>query len=88
MEKYMGKYRIDSARLKNWDYGSAGYYFVTICTDERECFFGKIIETQDHLSEYQIKHPLFQHLNLIPLRLEQSPKNTGKKSRIIFLLLS
>jgi REP element-mobilizing transposase RayT len=43
MEKFKNKYRIPSARLKNWDYGSPGFYFVTICTKNREWFFGDII---------------------------------------------
>ena len=41
---YKGKYRIESARLKGWDYSSTGYYFVTICTRYRECIFGRIVE--------------------------------------------
>lgn len=45
MEKYQNKYRIPSARLHTWNYGSNAPYFVTICTHERECFFGKIVET-------------------------------------------
>lgn len=47
MEKFRKKYSIESARIKNWDYGSPGLYFVTICTNNRELFFGKIIETKD-----------------------------------------
>ncbi|NEW82843.1 MAG: hypothetical protein GZ094_10835 [Mariniphaga sp.] len=31
-----------SARLRNWNYGSDAIYFVTICTQGRECFFGEI----------------------------------------------
>jgi putative transposase len=31
---YRKKYRIDSTRLKNWDYSNNGYYYVTICTEE------------------------------------------------------
>ena len=31
-------------RLSGYDYSNAGYYFVTICTHKRECFFGKIID--------------------------------------------
>ena len=42
MEKYKTKYRVDTARLKNWDYGSHGWYFVTICTQGKECYFGEI----------------------------------------------
>lgn len=25
--------------LKNFDYSSCGYYFLTICVDKRECLF-------------------------------------------------
>jgi REP element-mobilizing transposase RayT len=46
MDKYQNKYRIPSARLKNWDYGSNGAYFITICTQNREHFFGEIINGQ------------------------------------------
>jgi putative transposase len=38
-EKYQGKYRIPSARLQNWDYGSDGAYFITICAKNRVHFF-------------------------------------------------
>ena len=31
-----------SIRLKEYDYSSAGAYFVTICTKDRRCFFGEI----------------------------------------------
>lgn len=41
-EKFQDKYRIPSARLKNWDYGSPGLYFITICTNQREYYFGEI----------------------------------------------
>ena len=33
-----------SNRLKHYDYSENGYYFVTICTYNRECFFGEIAE--------------------------------------------
>ena len=32
-----------SIRLKNYDYSSNGYYFVTICTQNREKLFGEIV---------------------------------------------
>ncbi len=41
-ERFRNKYRSESARLKNWDYGSNGAYFITICTKNREHFFGEI----------------------------------------------
>lgn len=41
-DKFNNKYRIPSARLRHWDYGWNAAYFVTICTKDRECFFGDI----------------------------------------------
>ncbi len=46
MNKYNDKYRIDSARLKNWDYSWKGLYFVTINTQNHLNYFGEIIESQ------------------------------------------
>jgi REP element-mobilizing transposase RayT len=48
---YNNKYRIDTARLKSWDYSADGYYFVTICTKNRECYFGRITDAKMVLSE-------------------------------------
>lgn len=42
MDKFKQKYRTQSARLSNWDYGSNGAYFVTICTQDRVHYFGEI----------------------------------------------
>jgi REP element-mobilizing transposase RayT len=42
MSKYMNKYRSESARAQWWDYGWNGAYFITICTADREHFFGEI----------------------------------------------
>jgi REP element-mobilizing transposase RayT len=39
--KYLNKYRSESIRLKGWDYRSGGAYFITICTKNREHFFGE-----------------------------------------------
>lgn len=51
MEKFKNKYRIPSARLQTWDYGSHGLYFVTICTKNRQHYFGEIVvETQNFAS--------------------------------------
>ncbi len=51
MEKFQNKYRIPSARLQNWDYGRNAAYFITICTENREHFFGEIINDKMKLSE-------------------------------------
>lgn len=42
MSKFKNKYRIESARLKDWDYSKPGAYFVTIVAFERENLFGNI----------------------------------------------
>ena len=38
-------------RLQNYDYSQAGYYFVTICTQNRVNYFGKIERQLMHLNE-------------------------------------
>ncbi len=51
MTLYKDKYRIESTRLKDWDYSRNGYYFVTICTQDKECFFGDVIDEKVQLSD-------------------------------------
>ena len=46
-EKFQNKYRIPSARRKNWDYGDEAIYFVTICTKDRIHYFGEIQNPSD-----------------------------------------
>jgi REP element-mobilizing transposase RayT len=48
---YKNKYRVESARLKNWDYSSDGRYFITICTVDHVRFFGTIANGIMLLSE-------------------------------------
>ena len=51
MTLFKNKYRVESTRLPNRDYSQNGWYFVTICTYEREWLFGDVINGQVHLSE-------------------------------------
>ena len=46
-EIYKNRYRIPSARMTNWDYGSHGLYYLTICTLNRVPYFGEIISQRD-----------------------------------------
>jgi putative transposase len=39
---FKNKYRVPSTRLAGWDYASEGYYFITICTQNKENYFGEI----------------------------------------------
>ncbi len=50
MPLYQGKFRIEPTRLRNWDYGAPGWYFVTICTYNRACIFGEVVSGQVQLS--------------------------------------
>jgi REP element-mobilizing transposase RayT len=50
-KKFKNKYRITSHRLKNYDYSSSGAYFITICTKNREHFFGKIVQGEMEMNE-------------------------------------
>ena len=47
---FKNKYRISSTRLAAWDYTAAGIYFITICTNHRVRWFGKIENGQMKLS--------------------------------------
>ena len=42
MTLYDNKYRIESARHPHWDYSANGWYFITVCTQKRQHFFGHI----------------------------------------------
>ena len=48
--KFKGIYRISSARAQ-WHKYKGGEYFVTICTQNREHFFGEIVNGEMRLSE-------------------------------------
>lgn len=39
---YKNKFRVESSRLKNWDYSTSWWYYVTICTKDMKCCFGTI----------------------------------------------
>jgi REP element-mobilizing transposase RayT len=51
MALFKNKYRIQSTRLRDWDYSNAGLYFVTIVTKNRVCYFGNIENGDMHLNE-------------------------------------
>ena len=45
------RYKPYSNRWQNWDYSNSAHYFVTICTENRECFLGEIHNKEMTLSE-------------------------------------
>ena len=42
MTLFRNHYRVETTRLREWDYAAAGWYFVTICTWKMTCFFGEV----------------------------------------------
>ncbi|MBW4488832.1 MAG: transposase [Trichocoleus desertorum ATA4-8-CV12] len=44
------KHHRRSTRLKAYDYTALGAYFITICTHQRECLFGEIINGSTQLN--------------------------------------
>jgi REP element-mobilizing transposase RayT len=50
-KRFKYKYRIESSRLKNYDYSQEGFYFITINTHQREHYFGEIRDNKMILSE-------------------------------------
>ncbi len=45
------KHHRRSIRLKGYDYANPGWYYLTICTHDREFLFGEIVRDQMHPSE-------------------------------------
>jgi putative transposase len=41
-----------SIRLKGFDYTSPGAYFITICTADRVCLFGQVVNGEMRLNKY------------------------------------
>jgi REP element-mobilizing transposase RayT len=70
--KFQNKYRIPSTRLQTWDYANNGAYFITICTQNREHFFGNIKNGIMQLSEIgkfaeQFWHEIPNHFPMVEL---------------------
>jgi REP element-mobilizing transposase RayT len=61
MSKFQNKYRVESTRLKNWDYRNPGAYYVTICTKDRKYYFGDIIDEKMVLSPIGIIGDIMWH---------------------------
>jgi len=40
-----------SIRLQGYDYSRSGAYYVTLCTQDRACFFGEVVDTDMHLND-------------------------------------
>jgi hypothetical protein len=45
------KHHRRSIRLENYDYAQKGVYFITVCTQDRQCLFGKIVDGEIRLND-------------------------------------
>ena len=45
------KHHRHSIRLKGYDYAQPGAYFITICTQNRACLFGEIVDGEMMLND-------------------------------------
>ncbi len=50
--KFKKIYSPKSNRLQNYDYGSNWWYFITICTKDRQNYFGEIIDWKMILNDF------------------------------------
>ncbi|MCA9387351.1 transposase, partial [Candidatus Dojkabacteria bacterium] len=63
MEKFRNKYKVDSNRLKGYDYSSSGAYFINICTKNMYHHFGSVDNSEMHLNEYgRIVHDIWKEI--------------------------
>ena len=46
------KHHRRSIRLQGYDYSQPGIYFITLCTQNRECLFGEILNGEMRLNEF------------------------------------
>jgi len=44
MSLYQGKYRVETTRLRFWDYRTPAWYFVTVCPQNHACILGTVAE--------------------------------------------
>jgi putative transposase len=51
MTLFQDRYRVESARLVDWDYSSRGWYFVTLCTRNKECSLAHSVNGEIVLSD-------------------------------------
>ena len=51
MTLFREQFRVQSSRHPHWDYSLPGWYFVTICTAKRQCFFASVVDFEIKLTD-------------------------------------
>lgn len=85
MKKFQNKYRIPSARLQNWDYGSNGAYFITICVDKMQCLFGDVVSVavcDADVSNADVSHADVSHADVETRLIASVQDAIDKKSEM------
>jgi putative transposase len=67
MSKFQNKYRVASSRLQTWDYSGKGCYFITICTRNKECYFGEIVPVETLPNYIETLHATSKQLKPTPI---------------------
>ena len=59
-------HRRKSIRLPEYNYSTEGFYFITICTQEKKCTFGKVVNGEMILNEAGriVKEEWLQTMNI------------------------
>ena len=68
MKYYPDTHHRRSIRLKGYDYSQVGIYYITICTQNRECLFGEIAYEEMQLNDAgkMIEKWYFELMNKFP----------------------
>jgi REP element-mobilizing transposase RayT len=74
-----------SIRLKDFDYSQEGLYFITICVQDRECLFGKIIAGVENVGVENVGVENVGVENIQPLRYELILNDTGNMANECWL---
>jgi putative transposase len=77
MSEYKSKSNRRSIRLKEYDYTSPGWYYITICTHNRECLFGEVIKGKMVLSP--IGKTVQEYWLQIPNHIPNIEKNVNNR---------
>jgi putative transposase len=67
-----------SLRLRDYDYSQAGAYFITICTNNRECIFGEVINSEVRL---------FPFGKIIQMEWANTPKRFPNVQLDVFVIM-
>ncbi len=61
-------------RLKHWDYATPWWYFVTICTQDRKCLFGDVVDGKMILNDAgkMVERVLSKLSTKFPVELDQT----------------